>query len=73
MNPIKSMTRKIVRDVKETVKEEANKSKEEIKGEILETSTDILPYAALFIGGLILICIAKKPSPVVVKLVVKAV
>lgn len=70
-NPIKSLTSKVVRDVKETVKEEASKTTEEIKGDILEASADLMPY--LLVGGIILvgICLARKPAPVTVKIVLK--
>ncbi len=70
-NPIKSLTIKVVRDVKDTVREEANKTTEEIKGDILEASTDVMPY--LLVGGIILvgICLARKPAPVTVKVILK--
>ena len=70
-NPVKSLTSKIVRDVKETVKEEAGKTTDEIKTEVLEATNDILPY--LVVGGILLIgvCLARKPAPITVKVVLK--
>ncbi len=70
-NPIKTLTSKVVKDVKETVKEEANKTTDEIKTEVLEATTDILPY--LVVGGILLlgVCLARKPAPITVKVVLK--
>lgn len=70
-NPIKTLTSKVVKDVKETVKEEAGKTTDEIKTEVLEATNDILPY--LVVGGVLLIgvCLARKPAPITVKVVLK--
>lgn len=70
-NPVKTLTSKIAKDVKDTVREEAGKTKDEIKTEILEVSTDVLPY--LVCGGILLIgiCLARKPAPITVKVVLK--
>ena len=70
-NPIKTLTSKVGKDVKETVKEEANKTTDEIKTEVLEATNDILPY--LVVGGILLIgvCLVRKPAPITVKVVLK--
>lgn len=70
-NPVKTLTSKIAKDVKETIKEEAGKTTEEIKTEVLETTTDLMPY--LVVGSLLLvgICLARKPAPITVKVVLK--
>lgn len=69
----KKLTKKVVNDVKETVKEETTKTTDEIKEEIISKVKAYLPQAIIFTGALILVCIAKKPTPVVVKVIVKAV
>ena len=70
-NPIKTLTSKVVKDVKDTVREEAGKTTDEIKTEVLEATNDILPY--LVVGGILLIgvCLARKPAPITVKVVLK--
>lgn len=70
-NPIKALTSKVVKDVKDTVREEAGKTTDEIKTEVLEATNDILPY--LVVGGILLIgvCLARKPAPITVKVVLK--
>lgn len=70
-NPVKTITQKIAKDVKDTIKEEANKTTDEIKTEVLETTTDLMPY--LIVGGIILVgvCLARKPAPITVKVVLK--
>ena len=70
-NPIKALTSKVVKDVKDTVREDAGKTTDEIKTEVLEATNDILPY--LVVGGILLIgvCLARKPAPITVKVVLK--
>lgn len=70
-NPIKTLTSKVVKDVKDTVREEAGKTTDELKTEVLEATNDILPY--LVVGGILLIgvCLARKPAPITVKVVLK--
>lgn len=70
-NPIKALTSKVVKDVKDTVREEAGKTTDELKTEVLEATNDILPY--LVVGGILLIgvCLARKPAPITVKVVLK--
>lgn len=66
----KKLATKVTADVKEVVKEEAGKTKEELKKGFINTLIDILPYAAVFVGAALLIAIAKRPTPVVVKVIV---
>lgn len=69
----KKLTKKVVEDVKETVKEETHKTTEEIKEDVIGKVKEYLPQILMFAGGLILLCVAKKPVPVVVKVIVKQV
>lgn len=71
MGVFKKLTTKVVEDVKETVKEETHKTTDEIKEEVISKVKEHLPQILMFAGGLILVCLAKKPVPVVVKVVVK--
>lgn len=64
----KKLTKKVVEDVKETVKEETHKTTEEIKEDVVGKIKEYLPQILMFAGGLILLCVAKKPVPVVVRL-----
>lgn len=66
----KKLATKVTADVKEVVKEEAGKTKEELKKGFVNTMIDILPHVAMFVAAAILITIIKKPTPVVVKVVV---
>lgn len=67
----KKLTKKIVEDVKDTVKEETHKTTGEIVDEAKSRMYDILPEAIMFISGLVLISIVKKPTPVIVKVIVE--
>jgi len=66
----KKLTKKVTSDVKEVLREEASKSKDEIKKGFLNAVAEALPYIAMFVGAIILASIFKKPTPVVVKVVV---
>lgn len=68
----KKLTKKVVEDVKETVKEETHKTTGEIKEEVVSKVKEYLPQIVAFLGGLVLILIAKKPTTVKVKVVVDA-
>lgn len=71
MEVFKKLTKSIATNVKETVKEEASKTAEEIKGEFLEATGDILPIIGVILASAVLISIIKRPAPVVVKVVFK--
>lgn len=71
MKIFKRITRKVTSDVKEVLKDEAKKSKDEIKKGLLNTVAEALPVIAAFVGALILVSLFKKPTPVVVKVVVE--
>lgn len=73
MAVFKKLTKKVVDDVKTTVQEETQKTTEEIKEEVVSKVKEYLPQMLMFVGGLILVSIAKKPTPVVVKVIVKQV
>lgn len=69
----KKMAKKAAEGVKEAVKEETQKTTEEIKADIVAGVKKYLPEILAFAGALIIVCIAKKPTPVVVKVIVKQV
>ena len=69
----KKLTKKVVNDVKETVKEETQKTTEEIKNDILDTVKEYLPQICLFAGGILLCAFLRRPVPVTVKVVVRQV
>lgn len=68
---IKKLSKKIISDVKETVKEETQKTTTEIKSGVVGTIKEYLPDILLLGGFLIGVAILKKPAPVVVKIVLK--
>ena len=59
--------------VKETVREETHKTTEELKSDIIGKVKEYLPQIATLACGLILLYAARRPVPVVVKVVVKQV
>ena len=67
----KKLAKKVTTDVKDVIKEEAVKSKDELKKGLLNTVAEALPYVAIFVGAIIFCSIVKKPTPVVVKVVVE--
>lgn len=69
----KKLVKKVSADVKEAVKEETAKTTEEIKSDVVSALKEAAPVIAAFVGALTLLLIAKKPTPVVVKVVVKQV
>lgn len=68
----KKLTKKVVTDVKETVKEEAAKTTDEIKEDIKTTLRENWPVILAAAAGLILFGVVKKPT-VTVKVIVKQV
>lgn len=69
----KSITRKIVTDVKEVVKEEGKKTTDEFKQDVASGIKEILPDILVVVGFIGAIVLIKKPTPVVVKVVLKQV
>lgn len=67
----KKLTKKIVADVKETVAEEAKKTSADVKDEIVDRVSDILPVVIAFGVGVLVAAIFRKPQtiPVTVKVV----
>ena len=63
---MKKLTEKVVKDVKETVAEEAKKTGKDVK-------RDILPVVAAFGVGILIACVFRRPQtiPVTVKVVLK--
>lgn len=68
----KKLTKKVVADVKETVKEETAKTTDEIKEDIKATLKENWPVILAAAAGLILFGVVKKPT-VTVKVIVKQV
>lgn len=69
----KKLTKKVVSDVKETIKEETHKTTEEIKSDALSAVKEVLPELLVIAAGIVGLIILKKPTPVVVKVIVKQV
>lgn len=69
----KKLTKKVVSDVKETIKEETHKTTEEIKSDVLSAVKEVFPELLVVAAGIVGLIILKKPTPVVVKVIVKQV
>lgn len=67
----KKLTSKIVTDVKETVAEEAKNTGKDIKEEIVERASDILPVVAAFVLGIVICAVFKRSQPPVTVVLVK--
>lgn len=70
----KKITEKVVKDVKETVAEEAKKTGKTVKEEVVDKVNDILPVVIAFGAGLLIAAVARRPQavPVTVKVILKA-
>lgn len=65
----KKVAKKITTDVKDVIKEEAGKTSEEIKKGVINSVTEILPYALAFVGAVVLVALLRKTT-VTVKVIV---
>ena len=70
---LEKITKKAVDKVKQTVKEETHKTTEEIKSDVLSAVKEVLPELLVVAAGIVGLIILKKPTPVVVKVIVKQV
>ena len=69
----RKLTKKVVDGAKEVVKEETQKTTDEVRGDILNVVKAITPIVLGIVAIVAVTAIIRRPSPTVVKIVIKSV
>lgn len=69
----KKLAKKVTHGVKEVVREETQKTTDEIKDDILNGVKALIPFILCVVGALAVVAALRKPIPVSIKVIVKPV